>query len=492
MGFFLVKGPSCIKGEISFPGDKSIAHRSVILSALSQGKTTIQNFPANADCLSTIKAFRKLGIKITGKLKVNTFNTINVFGKGLRGLAPPKKPLFIGDSGTTFRLLLGVLAGQNFKIKLVAGKSLSKRPMLRVAHPLRLMGATITARPKPVNSLTLKPANAGNPMEEYPPISILGAKLEAITYKIPVASAQVKSAILLAALYTNKITKVIEPIKTRDHTERMLKLFKANIKVKGNNILIKGDRELVCPGKIYIPGDLSSAGFFIVLACILSNSEILIKNVNLNPSRMGIVKVLKRMGAVIKVKSQKSLASRDPALDRKLKRGKGKSAEPIGDILVKSSRLKGTMVKKEEIPSLIDELPVLMVAACFARGRSVFEGVGELRVKETDRIRSMVDNLQEMGADIKVKSQKSPALRDPAFDRKLERGKVKTVESIIIKGVLNLKGSRVKSFGDHRIAMSMIVAALMAKGKTVIDDISCINKSFPGFLSVLNQLIVKK
>jgi 3-phosphoshikimate 1-carboxyvinyltransferase len=444
MGSFLINGLSCIKGEISLPGDKSIAHRAVILSALARDKTTIQNFPANADCLSTINAFKKLAIKITGKLKVNAFNTISVFGKGLLGLKKPGSPLFIGDSGTTFRLLLGVLAGQNFKVKLVAGKSLSKRPMLRVTAPLRKMGARIKSKVKSQKSK----------LEEFPPITIQGGKLKAITYRMPVASAQVKSAILLAGLYTNRTTGIIEPVKTRDHTERMLKLFKAGIKVKKNVIVIKGKRELVSPRRIYIPGDISSASFFIVLPSILPNSEILIRNVNLNPSRMGIVKVLKRMGANIQLS----------AVSCQL------SAEPMGNILVKSSKLKGTVVKKEEIPSLIDELPILMVAACCARGKSMFEAVGELRVKETDRINSMVDNLRKMGADIKVTS----------------------AERIIIKGVLNLKGARVKSFGDHRTAMSMVVAALKAKGKTVIDDVDCINKSFPGFLNVLNQLIAKR
>jgi len=272
---------------------------------------------------------------------------------------------------------------------------------------------------------------------------------------MPVASAQVKSAILLAGLYAKGNTQVIEPVKTRDHTERMLELFKASIKLKRNAIVIKGNQPLVSPGRITIPGDISSASFFLVLAAILPNSRLIIRNVGLNPSRNGVMRVLKRMGAKIKVSSLKSQVL---------------GVEPLGDIIIKSSLLKGTVVKKEEIPSLIDELPILIVAACNARGITVFEGVGELRVKETDRIRSMSENLRKMGADIVV-------------------SKTGSSEKIIIKGVKQLKGVRVRSFGDHRTAMSMVVAGLNAQGKTYIDDIICINKSFPDFLNLLGVLI---
>ena len=272
---------------------------------------------------------------------------------------------------------------------------------------------------------------------------------------MPVASAQVKSAILLAGLYATGATCVIEPVKTRDHTERMLRLFKAKIKVKQNKIVIKGKGELISPGRIFIPGDISSASFFIVLATILPDSRISIENVNLNPSRTGILKVLKRMGANIRVTSYELRVT---------------SYEPMGDLLVKSSSLRGTVVRKEEIPSLIDELPILMVAASCAVGKTVFEGVEELRVKETDRIKSMSRNLRKMGADIRV-------LKTPK------------AEKIVIQGSGTLKGARVESFGDHRTAMSMVVAALRAQGKTRIDEISCINKSFPNFLTLLKTLL---
>ncbi len=440
---FLVKPAAYIRGKVVLPGDKSIAHRAVILAAISAYKTVIKNFPSNEDCLSTVNTFRRLGVRLLYRRQQvkSGSGQIIVFGVGLRGLSKPQRPIFIGDSGTTLRLMLGILAAQEFKAVLKAGKSLSRRPMLRVNIPLRLMGARISARKIALNAA----------QEEYPPITIRGAELRPITYKMPLASAQVKSAILLAGLYAKGLTRVIEPLKTRDHTERMLKLFKADIKRKHNQIIIRGDRELISPGTVTIPADISSASFFMVLASILPDSKILLRNVGLNPSRIGIIKVLKRMRADIQIVNRHA------------------DYEPVGDIIVKSSSLRGTTVKKEEIPSLIDELPVLMTAACFARGKTIFEGAQELRVKETDRINSMLENLNRMGADIQVYSAKS--------------------EKIIIKGVKELKGAPIKSFADHRTAMSMIVAALAANGNSKIDDTGCISKSFPDFLSVLNEHI---
>jgi 3-phosphoshikimate 1-carboxyvinyltransferase len=477
MRFFPIRHASCVKGEILLLGDKSIACRSIIISAISCGKTTIENFPPNKDCLYTIKTFKNLGIRITQNQKVKT---ITVFGNGLCGLKKPKGPIFVGDSGTTMRLTLGVLAGQNFAVTLTAGKSLSGRPMLRVTAPLRMMGAKIATR------YTLQATG----YEEYPPLTIKGGYLKPIIYRMPVASAQVKSAILLAGLYAKGKTCVIERVKTRDHTERMLRLFRAGIKVDENTIVIKGKKELVSPGRIFIPGDISSASFFIVLATILPGSRILIKNVNLNPSRTGIIKVLKRMGADIRITNYQLPIT---------------NYEPIGDIIIKSSKLKSTIIKKKEIPSLIDELPILMVAACFAKGESVFEGVGELRIKETDRIRSMSENLKKMGADIRVLSATSRGARLPdgqgsaKFATKNGEsakhfggnfgGKTARLEKIIIQGGRTIIGATVKSFGDHRTAMSMVVAGLAAEGKTRIDNISCINKSFPNFLSLLKTII---
>ncbi len=433
---------SGLKGSIILPGDKSIAHRAIILSAISSGKTVINNFPANEDCKASLEVFRNLGIKI----KKDKSGKIIIFGKGLNGLNKPNGSLFIKESGTTFRLLLGILAAQRFEVKLRAGKALSKRPMLRVITPLRKMGALISGKSIRLNNRI---------EEEYPPINIKGSELKGITYNMPIASAQVKSAILLAGLYAIGQTRIIEPIKTRDHTERMLNFFNSGIKHQGNAIVIKGGEGLSSSGKIYIPGDLSSAAFFMVAAAILKNSKILIRMVSLNPTRLGIVTALKRMGADIEIQYQ---------------RLKSKETEPMGDILVKSSRLKGVRVLGKDMPFLIDELPILMVAAACAKGKTVLEGVGELRVKETDRIKSMVNNLKKMGADIRVfKSGKS--------------------ENIVIHGVSQLKGAKLKSFGDHRTAMSSIIAGLAAEGKTSIDDVSCINKSFPEFLSILKSLV---
>jgi len=439
MRSFLTRPASCLKGTISLLGDKSIAHRCIILGAISHGKTVVKNFPFNRDSLSTINAFRKLGIKISEDRR---HSLAIVYGKGLSGLSKPKNHIFVAESGTTLRLMLGILAAQDFTVKLTAAESLSLRPMLRLSFPLRRMGAAIEAKVK----------YQGSVREEYPPLTVKGSRLKAITYKMPIASAQVKSAILLAGLYAQGATTIIEPIKTRDHTERLLKAFGADIKLKANKVVIKGGRELVTPKEIYIPGDISSASFFIVLATILPKSGIRIRRVSLNPSRLGIIQVLRRMGAAIDIKIS------------------SKMGEPFGDLQVKSSPLKGAIITEKEIPSLIDELPILMVAACWAKGKTVFRGAGELRVKETDRIRSMSENLNRMGADIKIR-------------------KAVASEDIIIRGVKELQGRQIRSFRDHRTAMSMIVAGLGAKGLSRIDDISCINKSFPGFCALLATLI---
>ena len=427
-----------IYGKISLPGDKSIAHRSIILSVISRGKTAIYNLPGNQDCLSTIRALRKLGASISKKKN----NKVIISGQGIYGLTRPKMPVFIGESGTTFRLLLGILAGQPFKVTLAAGSSLSRRPMRRVTEPLRKMGAKINSELKTQNSK----------IEEFPPITISGRALKGITYKMPVASAQVKSAILLAGLFAEGKTIVIEGVPTRDHTERMLRLFGAAVNPKGHRISLTGGRELESPGKIYIPGDISSASFFIAGALILPGSHLIIKDISLNPTRIGIIKVLKRMGADIKLTKQI------------------KGYEPMGDLVIKSSDLKATTVEKTEIPSLIDELPILMVVSCFADGETRFCGVEELRVKETDRIKSMVDNLRKMRADIKV----------------IKSGKQVCIS---VKGGRGLKAAQVESFGDHRTAMSMVIAGLGATGKTKVSGLSCIAKSFPGFQSVLKSII---
>jgi 3-phosphoshikimate 1-carboxyvinyltransferase len=432
----LIKSKFIPSGRIILPGDKSITHRALILSALSRGKTILKNFPIHGDSSATLNALSALGVKI-----LQSDNQVLVLGKGKQGLKLSRKSIFVDNSGTTMRLLLGVLAGQDFKTKVVAGKYLTLRPMARVNTPLRLMGAQISAK------------IFGN--EEYAPEVIRGGNLKAIVYRPKVASAQVKSAILLAGLFALGKTRVIEGFRTRDHTERMLKAFGASIVIDKNSVTLNPDKDLVSPGEIYIPGDISSAAFFMVLTAIVCGAKINIEKVGLNPTRSGIIRILRRMGARIKVAA--------------LKENKFSSFEPMGNLTIKSSRLKGTIVRSSEIPSLVDELPILMVAACFAKGRTIIRGVGELRVKETDRINSMVKNLKNMGADIRV-------------------NRIDQREDIVIEGKGKLCGAKLKSFGDHRTAMSMVIAALAADGCSSIDDISCISKSFPGFLATLNSL----
>jgi 3-phosphoshikimate 1-carboxyvinyltransferase len=441
----LINPASGIRGGVILSGDKSIAHRAVIASALSKGKTKIYNFPRNRDCLFTVNAFKKLGIKFRWESLQEYSGTLIVEGRGLFGLQRPKGDIFVGESGTTLRLLLGVLASQGFRVRLSAARSLLNRPMRRVNFPLRKMGAQIIA----------KRAGKGLKAEEYPPLVIRGGRLRPISYVMPIASAQVKSAILLAGLFTKGTTAVVEPLPTRDHTERMLKIYKADVKVHGNKVVIKGDKDLVSPGRINIPGDISSAAFFVALGAITPGSRLCIRNVGLNYSRAGIIRTLKKMGAKIKVLRHKQASL---------------CLEPLGDIIIKTSRLKGIIVEKDQIPSLIDELPILMVVAAVARGKTVLRGVGELRFKETDRIRSMAENLKKMGADITVK----------------KKGQLETIE---IRGIDVLKGARLRSFGDHRTAMSLIIAALAAKGRSSLDEIDCINKSFPGFTAALSSVV---
>lgn len=438
MESFRVKSCRSINGSLKLSGDKSIAHRSIILASLSEGKTTIKNFPANKDCLYTVSIFKNLGVKI----KKNPDGSLTVFGKGLSGLKKPHAALFTGESGTTFRLLLGVLAGQDFPATLTCGGSLSRRPMLRVTAPLRKMGAEIHAERRTPNA----------EREEYPPITIHGGHLKGINYRLPVASAQVKSAILLAGLFARGRTVVIERLASRDHTERMLRAFGARIK-SGKKIIISQTPKLVSPRQIYIPADISSASFFIVAALILPDSRVVISNVSLNPSRCRALAVLRRMGADIRITAAA---------------GRFSAGEPLGEVEARSSSLKAARVSKKEVPFLIDELPILMVAASFAKGQSVFQGVQELRVKETDRIKSMSENLRKMGVTVKV--------------RKSGRQ-----EQLLIRASGPLSGCKIKSFSDHRTAMSMAIAALGAEGPSTIDNTSCISKSFPDFLKILKS-----
>ncbi|MEE8317587.1 MAG: 3-phosphoshikimate 1-carboxyvinyltransferase, partial [Candidatus Omnitrophota bacterium] len=362
-----------------------------------------------------------------------------VHGVGMQGLKRPKHSLYLGNSGTTMRVLPGILSGQDFRVVLKGDRSLSKRPMQRIVGPLRKMGLRIKGKGK---------------KQIYPPLEIHGGNLKPIRYRSRVASAQVKSCILLAGLFAEGSTGVTEPVKSRDHTERILKIFGCRLKVKGCTVSLKGPAKLKSPRVIKMPADISSAAFFMVAGCILPRTKIIIKDVGLNPTRTGIVDILRRMGGDIRIKN---------------KRLKGKDCEPMGDIIVASSRLKGIKISPLEVIRVIDEVPIIMVAAASAKGPSVIKGVGELRIKETDRIKSMVTNLRKMGGEIDV------------------RGDV-----LRIRGGSNLHGTRVSSYGDHRTAMSMLIAGLVSKGRVSVTGLDCINKSFPGFLENFTLLSLTK
>lgn len=424
-----------VRGTIHLSGDKSISHRSVIISAIATGSTRIRNFSFSNDCKATINAMRSLGVSI----KRLDNNTLLVNGVGLFGLKKPAQTINVGESGTTMRILAGLLCAQDFKTILDGKKGLRKRPMLRVIEPLRRMGADIQARRK------------GN--DEYPPLRFSPVKLKPLSWKMSVPSAQVKSAIVFAGMYAGGISTIYESFRSRDHTERMLHFFKANIKVKGKKISI-GRCELISPKSLRIPSDISSASFFIVLACVLKNSQITIRNVSLNKTRCGILDVLKKMGARIKI----------------INRQKG-CFESTGDLVVRSSRLRAVTVQEKDIPALIDELPILMVAASCAEGKTILKGVGELRVKETDRINSMVRNLSKMGVLVESKV-------------------LENKEVISIQGKASLKGGFFRSFRDHRTAMSMAIAGTAADSPSSIDEVSCVAKSFPDFFDTLKYLVV--
>lgn len=414
-----------LRGTVTVPGDKSISHRAVMFAALSEGKSAIFNFLQSEDCLNTKKAFLQMGVKFASRGKA-----LIVYGQGLHGLTNAGKPIHCGNSGTTMRLISGILAGQKFASILTGDKYLRRRPMKRVIVPLRAMGAEIKAK-----------------QDEFAPLQIKGNNLQGIDYVLPVASAQVKSSVLLAGLYANGRTSVTEPVPTRDHTERMLKYLGARINKKGQKTTITADSRL--KGKtIKVPGDISSAGFLLVAASIVPGSKVLIRDVGINPTRNGIITILKKMGAKIKIMNKRNFG-----------------AEPVADLEVTASRLHGITIAGKIIPNIIDELPILTVAAAMANGKTIIRGARELRVKETDRIRSMSSQLKKMGVKI----------------QELEDG-------MIIEGPAKLKGTSVDSFGDHRTAMSLAVAGLMAEGKTKIKDTACINTSFPGFEKLLEKI----
>lgn len=415
-----------IRGEVTVPGDKSISHRAVMFGAISDGKTEIQNFLEGADCLSTISCFRSMGIEIEKKQ-----NQILVHGKGLRGLTAPSGILDCGNSGTTTRLISGILSPQPFTSTLTGDDSIKKRPMNRIIEPLTMMGADI----KSLN---------GNGCA---PLQICGRPLHGIHYHSKVASAQVKSAILLAGLYAEGETRVTEPKLSRNHTELMLKRFGADVRTEGTTAVIRQASHLTGTN-ILVPGDISSAVYFVAAALILPNSEVLIKNVGINPTRAGLLTVCKNMGAQISLVNESHEGS-----------------EPTADLLVHSSNLKGTVIEGDLIPAMIDELPTVALMACFAEGTTVIRDAAELKVKESNRIAIMVENLSAMGADI-----------------------VETEDGMIIHGGKPLHGAVIDSHKDHRIAMTFAVAALAAGGETEILDADCVSISYPRFYDELNRL----
>ena len=417
---------SKLNGIITVPADKSITHRAIMLSSLATGKSYINNYLKSDDCLMTMNAFKQMGVNIE-----QTEDSLTIIGAGINGLKNPIKEIYAGNSGTTTRLLSGVLAGQNFSSTITGDASLSKRPMKRVIEPLSLMGANITAKENNFLPMTISPKE----------------NLKAISYTSPVASAQVKSCILFAGLYADGTTTVTEPIKSRDHSERMFKTFGADISVDGLSVSVKKCNELYAQ-EVTVPCDISSAAFFIVAGLIVPNSNIKILNVNINKTRDGILTVLKSMGADIVLDNVRTV-----------------SGEDVADIEIKTSKLNSISFGKEIVPSLIDEIPIIVLAATQAEGQTLISGAKELKVKESDRIHSVASQLNKMGADIK-----------------------ETDDGFIINGPTKLKGATVDSFDDHRIAMMLSIAGLIAEGETEILNSDCVKISFANFYEVLKKI----
>ena len=421
-----------LKGSVTVPGDKSISHRCIMFGSIADGITEVRNFLQGADCLATIRCFRSLGIEIE-----ETDSTVTVHGKGLHGLSAPDGILDVGNSGTTTRLLSGILAGQPFESRLSGDESLNSRPMKRIIDPLTQMGARISSIP-------------GNGCA---PLHIAPSSLHGIHYDSPVASAQVKSCILLAGLYADGETSVTEPSLSRNHTELMLREFGADIRTTHALDSTRATASIrPCSGlygqKITVPGDISSAAYFIAAGLIVPDSEILIENVGINPTRAGILKVCEDMGGNITLLNERT-----------------EGGEKIADILVKTSSLHGITIEGDIIPTLIDEIPVIAVMAAVAEGTTVIKDASELKVKETDRIETVTDNLKAMGCNI-----------------------TPTADGMIITGG-KLKGASIHTLLDHRIAMAFSIAALVAEGNTKILDSKCVDVSYPTFYDTFEQLL---
>ncbi|HZK56734.1 MAG TPA: 3-phosphoshikimate 1-carboxyvinyltransferase [Clostridia bacterium] len=416
-----------IRQSITVPGDKSISHRAIMLSSIAEGESKIRNFLMGDDCLRTIECFRKMQVPIE-----IAEDKIKVKGVGLKGLKKPDATLDVGNSGTTIRLICGILAGQNFDCKITGDNSIQNRPMDRIIIPLRQMGSVIDSTKK----------------EGYAPLRIQGSKLTAINYNMPVASAQVKSAILLAGIYAMGTTSISEIQRSRDHTERMLNYMGANIKQDGLSIFSSPPDRLYAR-EIYVPGDISSAAFFMVLGAMAKDAEILIEDVGLNPTRTGIIDVLKLMGANIKISNKRIL-----------------NGEPVGDIYITDSDLKGIEIDGNIIPRLIDEIPVIAVAAALAEGVTVVRNAEELKIKESNRIETIVTELKKIGTDIE-----------------------ETDDGMIVRGKKSLRGGTVESHNDHRIAMALSIAGLLSKEGVTINNPHCVDISFPDFFNILDGMM---
>lgn len=420
-----------VSGTWEVPGDKSISHRAVILGALSNRVCEVDNFLTGDDCLSTVNAFRQMGIAIELE-----GTHLRIHGQGLEGLKSPKQAMDCGNSGTTARLMMGVLTGHPFEVDMIGDASLSRRPMGRVIEPLSKMGAffrTVKGQALPA-SPTL-------------PLSIVGTRsVRPLSWKSPVASAQVKSAILLAGLYASGTTEVSEPTQSRDHTERMLKACSVSVETKGTTVRLQGTA-VIRASRFQVPGDLSSAAFLIATGLLLAQDELVVRQVGVNPTRTGVIDVLKAMGASCRLLQTTEWGG-----------------EPVADIAVKKSVLKGARIFGDLIPRSIDELPLLAALATQAQGKTVIADAQELRVKESDRLTTFREEFSKMGARVSEKP-----------------------DGLEIEGPTRLRGTVVSSHGDHRLAMSLAIAALVAEGQTTIEDVSCVETSFPGFWSLLES-----
>jgi 3-phosphoshikimate 1-carboxyvinyltransferase len=432
MSRLTVRKSGPIRGEITVPGDKSVTHRAVILSAISEGTSIIHRFLAGEDCYRTVQAFRTMGVEIIEEDSYPESGRLRVKGVGIKGLREPGDVLDMGNSGTSLRLLTGLLSGQDFFSVLTGDDSLRNRPMRRVVEPLTRMGARITGRDN----------------NDRAPLAIRGGPLHGIRYESPVSSAQVKSALLLAGLQASGPTTVVEPVKSRDHTERMLRAFGAAVREDPSSVTVRPGSALR-GREVWVPGDLSSAAFFIVAGTIVEGSELMIRNVGVNPTRTGLLEILQRMGARIELQNRRE-----------------RSGEPVADLVVRSAPLAAVRIGGEEIPRAIDEFPILCVAAAAAAGVTVIEGAKELRVKESDRIATMTAELRRLGVEVEER---------PDGMRIVGRG----------PDGPPLGGAVCRSYGDHRVAMAMAVAGLIAIGETTVEDTECVNTSFPGFERLL-------